>query len=126
MTIPAPTPHTKHKSASSPPRRRRPCRSMGFMSSMLGPTFGGPGAPRRSLHPRVERVAQTVAEEVEAQHGYEDREAGKESQPGILVDEGDVGLEIPSPARRRRLGAEPEERQGSLDDDRGGDPERGG
>src|SRR6266511_1379244 len=60
----------------------------------------------RLLEARVERVAEAVAEEVEAEHGDEDGEAGEERQPGVGLDEGHVGLEVPSPARRRRLGAQ--------------------
>src|SRR5262249_45229867 len=93
---------------------------LGGASTQLGPTgsvqwmlrhYGKMSRRQQgSLHPQVERIAQAVTEEVEAKHGHEDREAGKEGQPGVLVNESDVGLEIPSPARRRRLGAEPEER----------------
>src|SRR2546422_2069252 len=75
---------------------------------------------------RIERVAQTVAEEIEAEHGDEDCEAGEERQPGVRLDEGDVGLEVPAPAGRRRLGAQAEEAEGGLDDDRRRDAQRGG
>src|SRR5207245_11120455 len=35
------------------------------------------------LEPRVERVAQAVAEEIEPEHGHEDRDAGEERDPGV-------------------------------------------
>ena len=45
------------------------------------------GAARRGLlQPRVERVAQAVAEEIEAEHGDEDRETGEERDPGIRTE----------------------------------------
>src|SRR5437763_14219792 len=72
---------------------------------------------------RVERVAEPVAHEVDAEHDRHDREAGEHRQPPLLR----VGL----PARdehaergRRRLDAEAEEREGRLRDDRRGDGDR--
>ena len=60
--------------------------------------------PRRELlQSRIECVAEAVAEEIEAEHGDEDGQAGKEREPRIGLDEGDVGLQIPAPARCRRL-----------------------
>ena len=44
-------------------------------------------APRRSpLHPRVEDVAQAVADQVEGQHEEEDGEAGEDADPPLLED----------------------------------------
>src|SRR6266481_2356751 len=77
------------------------------------------------LEPRIESVAEAIAEQVEAEHGDENREPGEESQPRVGLDEGDVGLEVPSPARRRRLSAQPEEGERRLHDDGGRDAERG-
>src|SRR5262249_27223278 len=78
------------------------------------------------LEPRVERVPQPLPEQIESEHGDEDGEAGEEREPRVRLDEGDVGLEIPAPARRRRLGAEPEKRERRLHDDGGRNPERRG
>src|SRR5439155_15364628 len=39
-----------------------------------------------SLKPRVEEVAQRVAEEIDAEHGDEDAESGKERQPPSRAD----------------------------------------
>src|SRR5262245_37702515 len=80
-------------------------------------------APSELFQPRIERVAKAVAEEVEAQHGHEDRETREQRQPGVGLDEGDVGLEVPAPARRRRLRAQAQEAERRLHDDRGRDAE---
>src|SRR4030095_8089355 len=72
----------------------------------------------------VQGVAETVAEEVEAEDGHEDGNAGKERDPGVGLDERDVGFQVPAPARRRRLRAEAEEGERGLHDDRGGDAGR--
>src|SRR6185369_12474932 len=69
----------------------------------------------------IERVAQAVAEEVEAEHGDEDGQAGEQRQPHVGLDERHVGFQVPAPARRRRLSAQAQERQRRLHDDRGGD-----
>jgi len=66
------------------------------------------------LQAGVEGVAEAVAEEVEAEHGDEDGEAWEERDPGVGLDERHVGFQVPAPARRRRLGAEPEEAERRL------------
>src|SRR4029453_5891033 len=76
------------------------CRS--HHSGVLGPSLA-------LLEPRIQRVADAVPEQVEAEHGNENGDAGEERQPGIGLNEGYVGLEVPAPARRRGLGAKPEE-----------------
>src|SRR3989449_9636489 len=106
---------TVNTATSASGSRDRIWRDMGFSFSFAG-----------LFQARIERVAQTVAEEIEAEHGDEDREAGEERQPGVRLDEGDVGLEVPAPAGRRRLGAQAEEAEGGLDDDRRRDAQRGG
>src|SRR5260370_40875348 len=73
------------------------------------PSFGlsfGRGVEPKPLESSIERMAEAVTEEVEAEHGNEDGEPGKERQPGVVLDEGHVGLEVPAPARRRRRGRE--------------------
>src|SRR5207245_9792694 len=83
-------------------------------------------ASTSQIKAKNERITQTVTEETEAEHAEEDREAREERQPGVRLDEGDVGLEVPAPAGRRRLGAQAEEAEGGLDDDRRRDAQRGG
>src|SRR6266542_1996757 len=78
------------------------------------------------LEPRIESVADAIPEQVEPEDGDENGEAGKERQPGVGLNEGNVGLEVTAPTRRRRLGTEPEEGERSLHDDGGSDAERGG
>src|SRR5436309_6607430 len=140
-SCPSSSARTDSRCATSPrcPRwgRRTTARSRSGASSRSFPPTRRPRPPRAAwrwkvlappalLEPRIERVAQAVAEEVEAQHGDEDGKAGKERQPGGGLDERDVGLQIPPPARRRRLRTQPEEGQRGLDDDRGRDAEGGG
>ena len=60
---------------------------------------------------RVERVAQPVAQKVEAQHHQEDRGAGLERHPGRLFEEVLGGVQHRAPGRRRRLLAQAEEGQ---------------
>src|SRR5262249_41565992 len=93
-----------------------------LVSNTLGgagrPTVVGPRSPvarRASWRPLfglfqagIQGVAEAVAEEVETQDGHEDGEAGEERDPGVGLDERDVRLEVPAPARRRRLRAEPQ------------------
>src|SRR5262249_21218980 len=67
-------------------------------------TAGVPGL----LQAWIERVAKTVTEQIEAEHGDEDGDSREERGRRVGVEERDVGLEIPPPARRRRLGAQPE------------------
>ena len=67
---------------------------------------------------RIERVAQTVADEVDREHGEEDGEPGEHGEPPLVFEVADrVGQQV-APARRRRLDAETEERQRGLDEDR--------
>src|SRR5689334_18377198 len=57
------------------------------------------------VHPRVERIAQAVAEEVEARHGERDGDARRDREPRRA---GEIDLRIVehvAPARRRRLDA---------------------
>ena len=67
----------------------------------------------------VPGVAQRVAEEVEAQDGQADGQAGKDRQPRRLLHEGAAGAaEHQAPRGRGRLGADAEEAQRGLDEDR--------
>ncbi len=44
-----------------------------------------PGGSLLRPQPRIESVTQAVAKEVEGQHGGQDRESGKESEPGRVA-----------------------------------------
>src|SRR6476661_8999104 len=72
---------------------------------------------------RIERVAQSVAHEVDAEHDHHDRQAREHGQPPLLrvrLTAGDEHAERGC----RRLDAEAEERERRLGDDRCGDRDR--
>src|SRR5216683_967738 len=108
-------------------RRSTPSTARTMPSSVLNQVF----SPRMSKSvsatdasddaARIERVAQPIADEVDGQHGEEDRRAG-EQRPV----RGDVEIvlgvgEQPSPGRDVGREAQPQERQGRFGDDGGGD-----
>src|SRR5687767_6951717 len=66
--------------------------------------------------PRIERVAQPVAEQVERQHEDENRKPRPDRHPWRLLDVVLRGVEHAAPARRRRLLAEAEEREAGFGD----------
>src|SRR5438445_8811131 len=68
----------------------------------------------------IEDVAQPVPEHVEGQDDREDRQPGVERHPGRLRQIALRGVEHAAPRWRRRLLAEPQERQAGLGDDRSG------
>src|SRR5881394_1164763 len=73
---------------------------------------------------RVERVTQAVADEIHAEDDENERDAGDDRQPPL--ERVLLPVKDQQPERRlRRLNAEGEERQRRLDEDRGGDGERG-
>src|SRR2546428_666190 len=72
---------------------------------------------------RVEGAAQRVAEEVGAQHGDHDGQAGERRDPPGAADVVAALADHPAPARRGRLHAEAQERQRRLDDDQLGELE---
>src|SRR5215212_4767413 len=86
------------------------------------PVTGG-SADRSSVQPRVERVAQPVAEEVEAEDGQGQEDAGEEDQVRRREQVAAVEPDHGSPFRRWWLGTEPEERQGCHVEDGARDPE---
>src|SRR3954465_13327730 len=88
----------------------------------------GAARNRRPDGARVERVAERVTEEVEAEYRGTDREPGKERRPGRVPKLAEVTAvgDHGAPTRRRRLHAEPEEGQRRLGDDGAGDAEGGG
>src|SRR6478609_5699501 len=77
---------------------------------------------------RIEGIAQPVADEIDAEHGHGDHDAGRDPEPGHLLEHGGRlgAVDHVAPARRRRLHAEPEEGETGLGQDGGGDAEGGG
>src|SRR5437868_4087071 len=74
-----------------------------------------------SRQPGIERGAEPVAEEVEAQHGHEDRDAGREAEPGRDLEVLVALAQHRAPARGRRADPDAEERERRLGDDRRAD-----
>src|SRR5688572_11328847 len=67
----------------------------------LNSNFGSVSADAgtRTLEPRVEDVAEAVAEQVDAKHGEEDAEAGKQRQPPRRADVGPPVGQHAAPSR---------------------------
>src|SRR5207247_7934851 len=75
---------------------------------------------------RIPRVPKRSTEEVEAQDRQADRQAGEDREPRRLLHEGAAGArQHQAPRRRRRLGADAEEGERRLDQDRVAEPDRG-
>ena len=72
----------------------------------------------------IQRIAQPVAEQVERQHGEQDRKARKRQHPPRALIELQRAGQHRAPFRRRRLRAEAEEAQRRRIQDRGGEAER--
>src|SRR5215467_12849904 len=79
---------------------------------------GAPPAEARLDNSRIQCVAQPVAEQVEAQHGDEDGQAGERGDPPGRGQELPTLDDHVAPARQRRLSPEPEVAQARLDQDR--------
>src|SRR5882672_9831317 len=83
---------------------------------------GSAGAGHQAQHGgrelRVQRVADTVAEQVKCEHGDGDREAGEEHQPPVGHETGDRVRQHIAPGGGGRRDADAQEAQGGLDDDR--------
>jgi hypothetical protein len=77
---------------------------------------------------RIERVAERVAKQVEAQHRRADREPGEHRRPRCVAEEIQVATirDHPAPTWGRRLNPETEERQRGLGHDGAGDSKRRG
>src|SRR5437867_5321908 len=73
--------------------------------------------------PRIERIANALAEQVVGEHGEEDGEARIDRQPPRELDDFLALVEDVAPRRVRRTHAEAEERQARLGEDGGGDAE---
>src|SRR5581483_922990 len=74
---------------------------------------------------RVPGVPQRITEEVEPEDGEADGEAREDRQPGRLLHERSTGAaEHQSPRRRGRLGADAQEAERGLDEDRIAEPDR--
>src|SRR5207247_2091629 len=76
------------------------------------------------LRTRVERVPETVAEDVQRQYGQDDRDPGYERQPGRGHDPILTLRDQDPPGGVRRLDASAEERQPGLREDVGRDDQR--
>src|SRR5437660_4828720 len=75
---------------------------------------------------RIPRVPKRITEEVEAQHGQADGEAGEDREPRRLLHERPPGArQHQAPRRRRRLRTDPQELERGLDQDRFAEPDRG-
>src|SRR5207247_10101088 len=68
--------------------------------------------------PWIQRVAQGVAEQVEAVHRDRDRGPRHDGQPGVVRQECGTRADHLAPIRRRELGAEAKERKCGLGEDR--------
>src|SRR5689334_906398 len=79
-----------------------------------------------SVGMRIERVAETVADDVERGDGEEDGQAGKEHQPPGVFDVRFGGAEDRPPRRRRQRHAQAEEGERGLGEDGRSDAETGG
>src|SRR3990170_158447 len=88
------------------------------------PGGGGEGAPPagRSV-PGVERVAERVAQEVEAQDRDEDHEPRHGGEPPVPGQEGPAPSDHGAPVRGRLLGPHPEEGEAGPEQDHEGDVE---
>src|SRR6266446_2885392 len=100
-----------------------PCTSSGFHRHIACARRRGHLSPYgatqgKSIDPDgMQEVAETVAEEVETQHGQRDGGTGKECEPGAQGQEVLRLLEHEAPRRLRRLGAETEVREGGFRED---------
>src|SRR5215813_3971424 len=83
-----------------------------------GSGAGTPPAEARLDNSRIRCVAQPVAEQVEAQHGDEDGQAGERGDPPGRGQELPALDDHVAPARQRRLSPQPEVAQARLDQDR--------
>ncbi len=100
-------------SSRSPRGRRWRWAPGGTSSSMIVSSSAGPSGRacrrrrvdrRSSVEPRVERVAQAVAEQVEAEHVERDRDAGEEDQVRRREDQVALGGRSSSPTRPSAAG----------------------
>src|SRR5439155_1393345 len=82
--------------------------------------------PRLNLPPGVERVAESIADEVDRQHDDEDAEPREDHPVRCDVDEVAGVEEEPAPGRDVRREAEAEERERGLGEDRAADTDRRG
>src|SRR5580658_3237655 len=86
---------------------------------------------RRELQPGldtgawIEIIAQSIADEVEAQHGQHDGERGKQHQMRRVEQMSAAVVEHGSPGRGWRRDAETEKAHGGFGEDGSGHPDRG-
>ena len=58
-----------------------------------------PESQQGLFQPGIESIAQPIPEKVEAQHGHEDGQPRTERQPGLHLNPGYIGLQVPAPTR---------------------------
>src|SRR6478609_7826202 len=120
------TARTSPSSVGKRTERLRTCKSASASMSSPGIGCSVTGMVVMSVgRLRVERISQPIAEEVDTQHGQQDRQTGEVQQVGVLVVVALGGRQHVAPRCRWWLHAKPEERQGGLGDDCRGDPEGG-
>src|SRR5882672_4264229 len=86
-----------------------------------------PSLPRRSrLEPRIQDVAQPVADQVHGQHGEQDAEARERRDPPRLAEVVASFAQHAAPLRLGRLAPEPEEAERGGGEDRAAQAEGGG
>src|SRR5215831_21357486 len=91
---------------------------------MVPPGLGLPLSSTPQL--RIPRVTKRITEEVEAQDRQADGQAREDREPRSLLHEGATrARQHEAPRRRGRLGADAEERERRLDQDRVAEPDRG-
>src|SRR5438552_429185 len=78
----------------------------------------------RSTRARIERVAQSIAEQVEGKNGEKNCQSRPHCHPRRIDQKALRGIEHAAPRRRGRLLAKAEEGQRRLGYDRGGDGKR--
>src|SRR5262245_60517457 len=101
-------------------RTRRPARGFAMEFSLSFSCFAraAPAAAPLYLEARIEIVPQTVAEQIEGEHGEADRDTREEDHPGRLpVEVGGIAREHQPPGGGRLGHAEAEERQRGLRQD---------
>src|SRR3546814_8365509 len=67
--------------------------------------------------PRIERIAQAVADRIEGQHGDRQQDGGENQHPARRIEHGGALVDQQAPARQRLLNAEAEEGERAFHDD---------
>src|SRR5215216_6533737 len=102
---------------SLPARPGRPVTTVTRTPSTQPERLACAGGGALVLHARIKDISQTVAEDVEAEHGNEDGHARAEGRPGGKAHKAPPGAQHRAPAWFRRLCAEPEEGEAGFRED---------